>query len=477
MFIFKNVKIEGKAKHLQLVLAVVMGIMCFSWIISFLDKAGPVGDDGIIYAELTKFFIPGTQSYITSLLGFSYISYHAPLILFTGINIHPFLIINTLMLIILSFSVSELAERIKKNTGHFAGILTVLTPGVYAFTRASFYDFHILGIIWAIILFLKIGCEDKSGIYLAAMITAFVVSIKSASLLYLLFPGLLTAIHLIKNKRGKDIVFGAIISIFFFMFLTSITLPSIIEHQVSLVENHFTRFNPFFYPEAIRDFLLGPVLIIVGAYGLIRVLKKNRRYAGILFMSSVIPMILLNLIAPYNNAPRYILPIIPIFALIMAYKSSKRATLYISIFMVFSILVTVFFPCSMLSGVLLPGIKTKYCDERYLYNTAFERYDYGFYTIIWNDLRASQIEDMLSPYRGSFLKVCTDNDFIMHFMRKILLFNNITDELDVTTISIDDKDCNIMVSKEHMLEKYLGNMTYFQGDGEVNVTYHFTAQG
>jgi len=238
-----------------------------------------------------------------------------------GINADPGILVNSLFLIILFFSIYKIGSIVyDRKTGFLAALFTSLLPFVFAHSRVIMLDFPLMCMVSLGYLYLLKTNYFNSIYYSILFGCLFGLSqmIKATAIFFILPSSLYYFIKSYSVGDKKKVILNFTISMLaFFLIVASIYLrPSnwfafeFYFYKIKLPSGH----QFLYYLKNFIDYT-GPFLLILSCPLLFSYLINFRKREKIFFFWFFIPLILFSISS--SRFMRYLLPVIPAFSLII----------------------------------------------------------------------------------------------------------------------------------------------------------------
>ncbi len=275
------------------------------------------------------------------------------------------LVTNALFLLILIISIYGIGSILyNKNIGLLAALLTSIFPLIFGQSRNAMLDFPLTAMIsLSIYLLLKTnGFRSISYSIFTGISLGLSQLTKEAAIIFIFAPLIYYFLKAYATAKKKKVILNFMITVLVFIAISAIVYlrPS----NQNVFKTYFDKIyyirnnpEPLYYFEVFVN-IIGPYTLILSLPLLLSYLVNFKRREKLFFFWFFVPLILFNL-SP-NKSPRFILPILPAFSLIVIQeifnnnlaKITKRIICFV--FIIISILQYVLFNCGFL-GKEYPG--------------------------------------------------------------------------------------------------------------------------
>ena len=290
--------------------------------------------------------------------------------LFKIMGINPMILtINSIFFIILLLSTYKIGSIIyNKNIGIFSAGLISMFPLVFGHSRVMLLDYPLMCMIsLGFYLLLKTN-KFSSTLYSIFLGIIFGLSqlTKETAFIFILGPLIYYFFKSYSANNKKKMLLNFTITITFFLILSGIVyfrLENLDAFRIYFGKTCFIKKNldPFYY---LKNFIeiVGPFILIASLPLLVQYLVNIKRREKMLLIWFVIPLILFS-ISP-NKAVRFILPILPAFALIVSSEISNinLSKMFKRVFYILLILISILQYAYFNAGILDTKLKNPYFE-------------------------------------------------------------------------------------------------------------------
>ena len=280
-----------------------------------------------------------------------------------GFSVHKLILVNFFYIVLLVFSISGIGKILfNKRVGAFSAALTLFYPMMFALSHEFLIDFALVSMVSGVqylILRSRGGFEPKWNVALGMLAGCALLTKQTAA--YSIFPlwGFVF-LNEFKNRNMPAFFCSVAITMVIAAPWYIVSFPDMLNQwAVALPFGAMSEWNPSsFMPacsryfDALRFTLISSGLLLFFWAGLcLFLLFDRRRYVFTTLIVWTLPAFLALVFTPYKD-PRYIMPILPVFALLTmvgidALRGPLRKILSLLVLLfAFTQIVCLYFGCS-----------------------------------------------------------------------------------------------------------------------------------
>lgn len=233
------------------------------------------------------------------------------------------IVVNSFFLLILLVSVYKIGSIIyDRNTGLLSAFLLSFFPLVFGHSRVAMLDYPLMCMVSLSAYLLLETKLFHSVIYsiLAGIVFGLSQWIKEAAILFILPVLIYYFINLCLLKHKKKTAFNFILTVLFFIIISGVVYlkkENLFVFKIYFAKVYYIRhqLESYYY---VKKFIntVGPFILFLSLPLVLSYVVNIKKREKLLFVWFLVPLLLFSL--SFNKSLRFLLPILPAFALIIA---------------------------------------------------------------------------------------------------------------------------------------------------------------